>query len=64
MEQLKKDLLKLNEADRYRYIVMKFSGNKCKKFRQEFITHLTGEKRPVAKCGVHEIVEILKRGEK
>ena len=49
----------LNEHDRERE-VWRLSGPTNRKFRQEVMTKLEGNKVPFSKCGVHAICERLK----
>ena len=52
-----KELYEMNNQDLDRYIFTYYSGNTNKKARQELMQILTGEKIPVAKCGVHALIE-------
>ena len=58
-EIIKKDLTTLCKRDLESYVYFRYSGNGMKKFRQGFVEYLTGEKRPVTKCGVVEIVRLI-----
>lgn len=51
------EVKKMSEHD-IRFIICRdYSGNYNKKIRQEIMQKLTGEKIPVAKCGVNTIID-------
>ena len=52
-------MIGLNDRDRERE-VWRLAGPANRKFRQEVMTKLEGEKIPLSKCGVHAICERLK----
>lgn len=52
-------VMSLNAHDRERE-VWRLAGPVNRKFRQEVMTRLEGEKVPLSKCGVHAICERLK----
>lgn len=56
---LSEKLLKMNKKERDNYVYTYLSGNSNKKFRQEIMSELFMEKIPVAKCGIHALIEKL-----
>ena len=61
MEEKLKELLALEKDAIDMVVVRTFSGPYYRRDRQELIRLLTGEKRPILKCGVYALVEELKK---
>lgn len=61
MEEQLKELLSLKRDAIDMVVVRQYSGPDWRRARQELIRLLTGEKRPIVKCGVYALVEELKK---
>lgn len=61
--EIREQLRKVYDGNKFQfdfYVSQYIAGNHNRQLRQELILNITGERRPVIKCGIHAVADVLK----
>lgn len=61
--QIREQLRKVYDGNKFQfdfYVSQYISGNHNKELRREIIYNVTGERKPLVKCGMHACADVLR----